>query len=103
MEALNAAYRNALGERYWSFWASLETLAVRQCQNHAWLAGLRTRSGDADRGRAHLRSAIELLDDKEMAPMRTVLAPEMVRRFDQMFPELSEAPELTALRGEELE
>ena len=98
MTALNDAYRAALGERYWSFWAALEILAVRQCQNHAWLAGLRTRNGDSERGRAHLRSAIELLDSEEMGAMREVLAPEMVRRFDQMFPELSEAPELAALR-----
>lgn len=98
MEVLNAAYREALGERYWSFWAMLETLPVRQCQNHVWLAGLRPRSGDAERGRAHLRSAIELLDSEEMAAMREVLVPELVRRFDQMFPELSDAPELAALR-----
>ena len=46
-----------------------------------------------------MRSAIELLDSEEMGGMREVLAPEMIRRFDQMFPELSGAPELTALRN----
>ena len=99
MDALNDAYRAALGQGYWSFWSSVETLAVRQCQNHSWLAGLRTRNGDAERGRAHLRSAIELLDSEEMGDMRDVLAPETIRRFDQMFPELSGAPELAALRA----
>ena len=98
MEALNAAYRAALGECYWSFWAPVETLAVRQCQNHAWLAGLRARSGDSERGRAHLRSAIELLNSDDMGVMRPVLMPELVRRCDQMFPELSDAPELQELR-----
>jgi len=102
MAALNEAYRDALGERYWSFWATVETLAVRQCQNHAWLAGLRARGGDLERARAHLRLAIEWLDNEEMAAMRAVLAPEMVLRFDQMFPELSDAPELVALREEGL-
>ena len=101
MEALNSAYRVALGEAYWSFWTSVETLEVRQCQNHAWLAGLRTQSGDAERGRVHLRRAIELLDSEKIAPMRPVLAPELVRRFDQLFPELSGTPELQVLRDEE--
>ena len=100
MEALNQAYRAALGESYWSFWTALETLAMRQCQNHAWLAGLRTRCGDSERGRAHVRSAIELLDDNEMAAMRPVLAAEMVRRFEQLFPELNDAPELASLRDQ---
>ncbi len=99
MEALNDAYRVALGQDYWSFWASVETLAVRQCQNHSWLAGLRARAGDQERARAHLRSAIELLNSKQMGEMRDVLAPEMVQRFDQMFPELTGAPELAALRN----
>lgn len=100
MDALNEAYRSALGERYWSFWATVETLAVRQCQNHAWLAGLRARRGDLERGRAHLRSAIEFLNDEGMAAMRAALAPEMVLRFDQMFPELHDVPELVDLRNE---
>ncbi|MBT4099371.1 MAG: sigma-70 family RNA polymerase sigma factor [Gemmatimonadetes bacterium] len=100
MEALNAAFRQALGERYWSFWTAVETLEIRQCQNHAWLAGLRTRRGDAERGRAHLRSAIEFLNSDQMSHMRSILAPEMVNRFDQMFPELGDAPELIELRNE---
>jgi hypothetical protein len=32
--------------------------------------------------------------------MRSILAPEMVNRFDQMFPELGDAPELIELRNE---
>ena len=103
MKALNDAYRAALGDAYWSFWGSVEILEVRQCQNHAWLAGLRTGMGEAERGHAHLRSAVELLDSEAMSPMRAVLAPEMVRRFDQMFPFLSDAPELQTLREEWLE
>jgi RNA polymerase sigma factor (sigma-70 family) len=57
MEALNDAYRAALGQDYWSFWASVETLAVRQCQNHSWLAGLRalTRCSRSSLGRRNWR------------------------------------------------
>ncbi len=98
MKALNDAFRAALGDAYWSFWAPVEILEIRQCQNHAWLAGLRTGMGESERGRAHLRRAVELLESEPMAPMRPVLAPEMVRRFDQMFPFLGDAPELQALR-----
>ncbi|MCE2532552.1 MAG: hypothetical protein J4F44_08870, partial [Acidimicrobiia bacterium] len=98
--ALQARSRQLMGEVYWSFWRTVDNLAVRQSQNHAWLAGLRSRDGDLDAARQHLRTALGFLRHDEVGPARRALKREFVQRMEQMFPDLAAGEEVQALRRE---
>lgn len=100
MAALQERSRQLLGPSYWAFWSTVDSLPVRQCQNHAWLAGLTARSGDLATARTHLAAAVAYLRDPEMGPAREVLRKEFVSRMEQMFPELAGEPEVEQLRRE---
>lgn len=89
-----------MGETYWAFWASVDNLSVRQCQNNAWLAGLCASSGDMARARRHLRSALDFLAAEEVGEARSVLTREFVNRMEEMFPQLAAGEEVQALKEE---
>lgn len=86
-----------LGDAYWAFWSTVDNVPVRQCQNHAWLAGLRAASGDMHAARRHVREAIGYLDDEAVGPARAVLRREFVNRMEQMFPVLAAEPQVREL------
>ena len=87
-----------MGEAYWAFWSTVDNLPVRQCQNHAWLAGLRSVSGDREAARQHLLQALDYLDSREIGPARAALKHQFVSQMEQMFPQLAAEPEVQALR-----
>ncbi|MEW6756523.1 MAG: sigma-70 family RNA polymerase sigma factor, partial [Candidatus Latescibacterota bacterium] len=97
MEALQRHTRELFGPLYATFWSTVDGLAVRQCQNHAWLAGLHARLGDIPRAREHLRAAVAFLEHEEVGAARPLLRRELVARLGAMFPELAAEPEVRAL------
>lgn len=100
MAVLQERTRQLLGPAYGAYWSTVDTLPVRQCQNHAWLAGLTARGGDMAAARRHLAAAVAYLRSEAMGPAREVLRKEFVNRMEQMFPELADEPEVRQLRGE---
>ena len=100
MATLQATSKDLMGETYWAFWASVDNLSVRQCQNNAWLAGLCASSGDMARARRHLRSALDFLAAEEVGEARSVLIREFVNRMEEMFPQLAAGEEVQALKEE---
>ena len=100
MASLREVSRQLLGEAYWGFWSTVDSGPVRQCQNHAWLAGLRAQSGDGAAARRHVEEAVRCLNSDEVGPARAVLRREFVRRMEEMFPELADEPAVRALREE---
>ena len=100
MASLQEVSRQLLGEAYWSFWSTVDSTPVRQCQNHAWLAGLRAQGGDGAKARPHVQEAVRCLNSDEVGPARAVLRREFVRRMEEMFPELADEPAVRALRQE---
>lgn len=100
MAALQAISQELLGEAYWAFWSSVDNLSVRQCQNHAWLAGLSQAGGQMKKARRHLEKALEFLAAEEVGEARAVLRCEFVNRMEQMFPQLAAEPEVQALKSE---
>jgi hypothetical protein len=98
MEALQATSKELMGEAYWAFWSTVDNLPVRQCQNHAWIGGLRSASGDMRTAREHVRLAIDLLQHEEVGEARAMLHRELVRQMEQMFPQLAAQEEIHALK-----
>lgn len=98
MEALQATSKELMGEAYWAFWSTVDNLPVRQSQNHAWIAGLRSASGDMKAAREHVRLAIEFVNHDEVGEARTMLRQEFVRQMEQMFPDLAATEEVQALK-----
>jgi RNA polymerase sigma factor (sigma-70 family) len=100
MEALQTTSKELMGEAYWAFWSTVDNLPVRQCQNHAWIAGLRSASGDMKTARKHVRLAIEFVNQDEVGEARAMLRQELVRQMEQMFPDLAAQDEMQALKRE---
>jgi len=100
MAVLQETSEQLLGQAYWAFWSTVDNLSVRQCQNHAWLAGLRSSSGDAEGARTHLVEAIRHLNHEEVGSARATLRREFVNQMEQMFPDVASQPEVQALREE---
>ena len=100
MATLQEVSVQLMGDAYWAFFSTVDNLPVRQCQNHAWLAGLRAASGDMEAAREHVRAAVEFLNQDDVGPARTMLRREFVNRMEQMFPELAKEDEVQALRRE---
>lgn len=98
MEELQEVSRGLMGEAYWTHWSTVDNVPVRQCQNHAWLSGIRARAGDMKAARQHVRQAVAYLDDEEIGPARKVLRREFVNQMEQMFPELAGEPEVQQLK-----
>ena len=100
IERLKALSESLIGETYWGFWSTVDNLPARQCQNHAWLAGLRAVRGEMDTGRTHLRESLAFLASEEIGPAAHTLKQQFVSQMDHMFPQLAGEPELQALRDE---
>lgn len=98
METLQARSKELMGQAYWAFWSTVDNLPVRQCQNHAWIAGLRSAMGDMKTARRHVTLAIEFIDHDEVGDARDMLRRELVNRMEQMFPELAAQPEMQQLK-----
>lgn len=98
MEALQTTSKQLMGEAYWAFWSSVDNLAVRQCQNHAWVAGLRSASGDMKSAREHVRQALIYIEQDEVGDARPMLRREFVKQMEQMFPPLAASDEVVALK-----
>ena len=97
MGVLRETSHRLIGEAYWGFWSTVDNLSVRQCQNHAWLAGLRSVSGNMDRAREHVREAVRFLNMDEVGAARATLKKEFARQMEQMFPQLAEEAEVRQL------
>lgn len=100
MVSLKDLSERLIGEAYWSFWATVDNLPARQCQNHAWLAGLNAARGEMDAAREHLRTSLAFMRDEAIGPAASVLKRQFVGQMDRMFPQLASEPELKALRQE---
>ena len=100
METLYETSERLLGETYWAFWGTVDNLPTRQCQNHAWLAGLRSMSGDMDRARPHLEQALHYLRSEELGAAAPVLKAQFIQQVERMFPALAAESEVQALRQE---
>ncbi len=100
MAVLQTTSRELMGDAYWAYWNSVDNLSVRQCQNHAWLAGLSSLGNEMAIARQHLRKAIEFLYADEVGEAREVLTREFVNRMEQMFPKLAGETEVQALKKE---
>ena len=93
MKALQATSKELMGEAYWAFWSTVDNLPVRQCQNHAWIAGLGSAAGDMETARAHVRLVIDFVHHDEVGDARDMLRRELVNRMEQMFPDLAATEE----------
>ena len=100
MAQLQETSRQLMGEAYWTYWQTVDNVPVRQCQNHAWLAGIQARAGDMKQARHQLKLSLDFLADDEVGPARPRLRREFVRQMEQMFPELANEPEVAQLRQE---
>jgi len=100
IEDLKALSEKLIGQTYWGFWSTVDNLSSRQCQNHAWLAGLNSAKGQMDMARQHLRNALTFLGNEEIGAAAVALKRQFVGQMDQMFPQLSGEPELHGLRDE---
>jgi hypothetical protein len=98
MAHLQAVSQELMGAAYWTYWQTVDNVPVRQCQNHAWLAGIQARAGDMKAARHHLRLSLDFLADEEVGAAQARLRQEFVNRMEQMFPELADEPEVVALR-----
>ena len=85
---------------YWAFWSTVDNLPVRQCQNHAWLAGLRMVRGDEEQARQHLRQSVQYLKSDGVGAAGAILKREFVNQMEQMFPQVAAQAEVQALRQE---
>lgn len=100
LKALKSLSERLMGETYWAFWSTVDNLPARQCQNHAWLAGLRAVRGEMATARDHLRESLTFLRSEEIGPAAKMLKREFVGQMERMFPQLANEPELEALRRE---
>ena len=100
MARLQETSERLIGAAYWSFWRTVDNLPSRQCQNHAWLAGLHSVSGDSNKAREHLLQSLKYLSSDELGEAVTVLKRQFVQQMEQMFPQLATEPEVQALRQE---
>ena len=100
MKALQKTSRELMGDAYWVYWSSVDNLSVRQCQNHAWLAGLFSLRNEMAIARQHLSKAIEFLHADEVGEARATLKREFVSRMEQMFPKLADEAEVRELKKE---
>ena len=100
MAHLQQTSEQLIGAAYWSFWRSVDNLSSRQCQNHAWLAGLHSISGIGPEARAHLAQALAYLESEELGSAATVLKRQFVGQMERMFPQLAGEPEVRALKEE---
>lgn len=100
MEALKGLSERLIGEAYFAFWLTVDNLPSRQCQNHAWLAGLRSVRGESEVARRHLRESLAYLRDESIGPAAPALKRAYVGRMEGMFPTLASEPELVALQQE---
>ena len=100
MAHLQEKSEQLIGAAYWAFWSTVDNLPARQCQNHAWLAGLYSTSGDSVRAREHLGQSLKYLQSDEIGPAASVLKQQFVQQMEQMFPQLATEPEVQALGRE---
>lgn len=100
METLRQTSERLLGQTYWAFWSTVDNLPTRQCQNHSWLAGLCSTSGDMRNARLHLQQALHYLRSDELGPAAPILKNQFVQQMERMFPLLAAEPEMQALRLE---
>lgn len=89
-----------MGDAYWAYWSSVDNLSVRQCQNHAWLAGLFSLRDEMAIARQHLGKAIGFLHADEVGDAQATLKREFVNRMEQMFPKLAYEREVQELKKE---
>ncbi len=90
MAVLKQTSAELIGANYWSFWRTVDNLPVRQCQNHAWLAGLYSNGGRADDASRCLHRSIEYLAAEEVGAAAEMLRNELLNQMQQMFPQLAE-------------
>lgn len=100
MGTLQSTSIELMGAAYWAFWATVDNLPVRQCQNHAWIAGLRSAMGDMETAKKHVKLAIEFVHHDDVGAARPMLRRELVNRMEQMFPALAAQPEIQQLKQE---
>ncbi len=100
MAHLQQTSEKLIGEAYWSFWRTVDNLPSRQCQNHAWLAGLYSITGIGPEAREHLSQVLKYLQSAELGSAATVLKRQFVRQMERMFPQLAGEPEVRALKQE---
>ena len=100
MAALQKTSETLIGASYWSFWSTVDNLPARQCQNHAWLAGLYSACEQIAKARQHLAQSLHYLESDELGDAVTVLKRQFVKQMEQMFPLLAAEPEVQVLRQE---
>ena len=100
MAALKETSERLMGAAYWAFWSTVDNLSARQCQNHAWLAGLYSACGQIAKARQHLRQSLHYLDSDELGEAAAMLKRQFATQMEQMFPVLAAEPEVQALRQE---
>ena len=100
MTHLQQTSERLIGEAYWSFWRTVDNLPSRQCQNHAWLAGLHSITGIGPEAREHLSQALKYLQSEELGSAAPVLKRQFVGQMERMFPQLAGEPEVRALKDE---
>lgn len=100
MAQLQEQSEQLLGLAYWAFWRTVDNQASRQCQNHAWLAGLHAVNGDRSRSQRHLAEALAHLRSDELGLAAPVLKRQFVAQMETVFPSVAADPQVQALRQE---
>jgi len=100
MATLQETSERLIGPDYWAFWSNVDNIPVRQCQNHAWLAGLWSMCGQMDKARQHLLASLQYLHHDDVGAAVDVLKGQFVQQMEQMFPALAIEPEVQELRRE---
>lgn len=100
MAVLRERSEQLIGTAYWAFWRTVDNRASRQCQNHAWLAGLHAVTGNRARSQGHLADALAYLRSDELGPAGPVLKRQFVEQMERMFPSVADEPEVQVLRQE---
>ena len=100
MATLKETSEMLMGAAYWAFWSTVDNLSARQCQNHAWLAGLYSACGQMAKARKHLQQSLHYLDSDELGEAAAMLKRQFTTQMEQMFPVLAAEPEVQALRQE---
>ena len=97
MAGLKETSEELIGKDYWAFWSTVDNLEARQCQNHAWLAGIYSACGQMKQARKNLALSLHFLNSDALGDAAGVLKVQFARQMENMFPVLFMEPEVQAL------